>query len=333
MKAILLKEDEDFSCTVYGWKLNTPPPSIAASGNFQSTPTVPEQIQKANFQILPRQTINISNPNAQNISLTNSTAWSENTNFWVLGGAEPISGESAYGALTFNLNMIIPADVTFEMTVAAVNVPGKGPVSSGFQILVNGTQLVLQQSENDHWHILKFGIPGQNLNQGPNTIEIRGEYEQGLWVKSITVFTTEAKLTANYFWQQICASEVYPGDTYRHSVQYEQGNVSSIATTNTFAESLGITIKIGGIEKLLLGLSVQLSASFTATQSTTHTISISSSTTKTTQVTISCPSGSKSNTFQVWQLCLQYEAGGKSMVQALGANLAPIIYKQYLQPS
>ena len=314
MKAILLRDDEALSFTVFGWTLTTPPPSITAAGIWQPTPTDLVPIQTAKSHIVPTQTITPTNLSQPNLSVTSSPG-DDDVQYWYIDVAKNYT-------LELELKMILPANVTLEMIVAAVGHDNKAPTAH-VNVIVNGTRVCVLTETDDHWHNANCEIDGNYLNQGTNTITLSASSGGGIWVKSITVSSIQATINASYFWKQIGANEVFPGLKYSQATTYEEGSTSSTTATNTFAESIGVTIKIGGIESLLTGLSAQISTSFTARQSTAHTVSISSSITKSTMVTVTCPPGDKSNTFQVWQCCLQYEAKGNLLVQALGGDFAP----------
>ena len=235
------------------------------------------------------------------------------------------------GSANFALQLAEATNVTLTVTCAGVANPNTIGSQSYISVSVNGQQVASNQFvANQNWHDETFVLDAAKMVQGENTIVISDSGQQGLWITAVGVSTANVPISASYFWQQIGAGELNPGNTYNRSIAVTSGNTSTDTETDSFAETLGLTVGIGGggIDKALFGISAQLSTSFTHTSTTAHSLAISQQTTSSYGVNIT-PPGADKVTFQIWQLCLQYEANGTLLTQALGPNDGPIVITQY----
>lgn len=325
LPCMLLDAGADFSYSVFGWTVTTPPPSPSGDGIFAQSPTTPALLQNASSQLVPPQSIafNTANPSRTALfSMPLYNGFAPSTGFWNLQSG---------GSANFALQLAEATNVTLTVTCAGVANPNTTGSQSYISVSVNGQQVASNQFvANQNWHDETFVLDAAKMVQGENTIVISDSGQQGLWITAVGVSTADVPISASYFWQQIGAGELNPGNTYNRSIAVTSGNTSTDTETDSFAETLGLTVGIGGggIDKALFGISAQLSTSFTHTSTTAHSLAISQQTTSSYGVNIT-PPGADKVTFQIWQLCLQYEANDTLLTQALGPNDGPIVITQY----
>ena len=347
MPSNLSGNGDSISYSVFGWPVTTAPRDILAPGVFQESPTEQVLLQSSMCQIIPAQTLVYPATSASlpypdhrqpNLTITSQRTTEESGGpgidpSWVIAGFDDSSENR--GFITFQLNMLLPTAVTFGIMVAPRPNSEDGASNSGYKILVNGQQVEWHQfSRGDGNRFVWRDIPidAHYFQPGNNEIQVFGEYYDGISLEQARVSSPRVMLSAKYFWKAISQAMLGSGATTAHTQAYTVGTSKSDSQTHTFAATLGIKVgAAGGADTLLAGLSAEMSESFTTSQSTTHTLTITDSVEESTEVSFTCPPTDQSLTFQVWQLCLHYEAGGKELIQPLGIEHAPLYSRTHIQ--
>ena len=328
LKALHANVETAFSYYIFGWNVTNAPPTPKGEGEFAESPTDAVLLGNGNSQMVPTQIIRFATANpveTQNLSMSRSRAFVSESGYWVLKPGKK------RGYVEFSLKLRSPTNVSFTLNCAGCTKRGCAGGQSVIDITVNDKKLVKKlRITNPQWHNETFTLTNDMLVEGKNKIVVLINGKVHLWIAAVGVSTENVPLSASYFWKQIGSGLINPGNTYNRTISVTTGNTTSDTKTESFAKTLGVKIGGGGggIDKALFGLSMELSAAFTHTTSQSHTITISKQSTSSYSMSIT-PYNKEKTTFQIWQLCLQYETKGNFLHQALGPDDGPIIITQH----
>jgi hypothetical protein len=327
-KILILGQGDQFSYTYAGWDITTPPPMPSGQGEFVPSPTPPVQLQSANGALIPAQSVTV--PNAASPNLSAAGTLSPAGNSWTT--QKNLNGNVVQYPINLVLTMPTVPGLTYACDVTlSLELAAETGGQSNYTVWANNNVVAAYSPTDDNYYIQDTTIPGNMLVQGQNNIvigtQVTGGGQSGIWVRSIGVSSGAIPISASSQWLQICAGELGTGDSFTDTQTVTQGNTTTDSSTKSFGQEFGFTVGIGGIEKLLFGLSGQLSASFSFNESTEHSVSVTTQSSTSWGPTIG-PAPAGGLTFQAWQLAIQYQANNQQIVQALGVN-APIIVRQY----
>ncbi len=317
----MIENDTPFD--VYGWTINQFPPAITEPGGYadQTTPLV--TLENSSSNLFPPTAVYPYSPGGVFVDDRVAPYGTFHYNF---GGAQFWNVTSGNG-VWFKLNNPYGVPIKIQLDMAVVGIQGQGDIV--FDIYLNGARFEkgIKQDHNLNWHAVEFDLdPSWLVTNVPNTLEIR-VWGTGAWIRSATFSSNNVPLSASYFWKSMDQGIAYPDAPSHFSKATTKGVDVTDSETTSFAQSLGIEVSTGGIGDFLASLNAKLSASFTWTQSQTHTVSIQKATTTTVTRDFLCnEKGEKSQTYQIWQLVFQFDSGGKVLRQN---PISQLLLRQY----
>jgi len=250
-----------------------------------------------------------------------------------------------FSSRPIKFTLVIPrrCDVTFSLVMRACQ-----PMGCTLDVIVNGHHLETYQPTHDLWFMLDVKIPARLLQSGGNHIVLetpvdtkrapphislagpparntRPEVPFGIWIQSASVTSPSVPMSVSFQWVPVCGGLLNPNEELQQTVRIQQGIISSIAETESFARQLDIEVDSSENE-LLSNLSELLTHAYSWGTATRHPVSIEAAHTIDYPLHIG-PAGDQPLAYRVWQLDLIFEANGRRIVQALGPN-GPIITQQ-----
>jgi len=315
----------DVSYNVFGWEINSLPPEITERGGFLESPTKSIDFEATTCCIIPSQSVSPTDVGGDMLSLSRVDA-TDKGGFWFFE-------DSMNGGLwlALDLNILIPKTFYLTLSICATKYANANYSDTSYSIHVNGHEVIMKNEDrNMNWHNSTHAIDGRYLKTGENSISITGGGGSGIWVKSVSLSTDEKFVIMGYFWKQVYAGLLFPGDSKSKKVSYTVGDTSSIRETDSFVETLGASVSVGGAG-VLSGISAQMSKSFSTSRENSHEISISEISEESSGESFSCPATAKSKTFQLWQLQMYYYANSVKLTQAIGFHKLPLIPREYIE--
>ncbi|MCB1567178.1 MAG: hypothetical protein KDI78_16480 [Xanthomonadales bacterium] len=327
---------KDFLMSPFGFSITEPPPQMTAYEDYQPSPTTPVALGNSSCQVIPSQTLILNtvpatstfddpgSPGTPIMSLVSDldAYWNDN------GDGSTSLGLLADGWVKVNINLPAPTNFTLAVEMAALET---GNHSSEITVQVNGNDVLLDHLDNDgSFHWITMTVDGSQVTAGDNVIKIHAKdgKPKGFLVQAVRASSEEVPITAQYYWQVIGQSTVPPGSTETTTFQTSTGVTTTDSQTDTFAETIGVQVGADAIFDVLGGISAQLSTSFTATQSYTHSIAVTETQTQSVAFALKPPTDEISVCYQVWQLCIEFTAGGSaSVAQQLDPNSYVVIHE------
>ncbi|MBX2831136.1 MAG: hypothetical protein KTR23_08170 [Rhodospirillales bacterium] len=278
-----LTPTDDLSTYLFGYNITIGPPKITGVEEFSASPTT-SVIMGTNKPIIETQTVDTVHYYSKNLKETSGTKT------FGPGDLNSWDPSSTNDQITFTLNLPGPAPTILE--IAYLFIPFSGTAAT---LYVNGQQV--WPGPNNPSYTKAF-IDASFLKAGDNELILATKQ----LVKSVTVSSIEVQ--AEYFWTSLLTGSIRQGGTFSKEIDITLGNSDTDSETNQFSETLGGS---GSLKGIGLSLSAALSTS------ETHSVTISEQVTKKQTVTQSCPDNAKSVTFQMWQLCVKFTAGDKTL--------------------
>lgn len=321
--------DEPFSLEEFGFQITQGPPSPSGHNQYAPTPADKISLGTAGSTEVPPQTISFANDSPVNTAnlavLKQSGALNTHPDFIaVTDGFE----------LSLQLTVDYPVDIEFTLTLAS-EIDNGVTTTLTFLIVVNGYTFVNgDPDQNDQWHNVNWFIPSTLLNAGANGIDVTIYTDTvsniaSCWLQSVSVSSQDVgvPIEASYYWREVFSGYAEPPGSEDKAISHQSGTDTSDSSVYSFAEQIGVDIQ--GQEGVPFeGISEKLSLAFAAARSLTHPITISESETDSYSVSITPTDGPV--TFQFWQLCFEFDAGGQIINQLIKE---PIIQTQYPPPS
>lgn len=318
-----------FHMEPFGFTVTQPPPELDGYMGFQPPMTQPVALGSSTSIVLPPQTLPINNntvlasfddPNQAGTPALSRHSDSDSN--WEIGpDGGPCLELDPWGNLTLALDLVVPTDFTFGVEVAQ---NADFPDAPLMTIEINGSHVVTCQTvANTDYQLVNVTVPANLTVVGTNKLRVHSSSKAGtsnLFVRAAHVSSETVDIQASYFWTTIGQGNIASGDSMSFATAVTTGITTTDTETQTFAETVGVNLGASGSAEGFGTLSAQLNASFTATQSESIAIALTASTTDTTTITLTPPTGDTAMSYQIWQLCLQFTAGGASIVQALDPN-------------
>ncbi|KAB8155404.1 hypothetical protein EZY14_005815 [Kordia sp. TARA_039_SRF] len=318
------------SLSVYGWQISQFPPAITAPDMYAQSPTNPINVQNGTAGAIPK---SIVTPYDALNSWQGCISWAGIPGC-TSGEAEGVPYFVARGGAQIQLNTVTPIMRNTTLVIDAASITNNGVVNTNWDIFVNGDSYSIEQfpDNNPAWHKVEIPIREGMLQAtaATNNIIIMPT-AGGAWVRSVELKAGTVPTSASYFWTCIASGKATPNTPQEFTKTVTQGTTSTDEEIQSFAATIGVTLKAQGVEEELEGISAELSTSFTDTSTSSHSLAINQSNTSSWETTIKTLNNEKSITYQVWQLVMQYESDGKIIQEKVPLGTAPLVVQKYVE--
>lgn len=315
--------------SVYGWQISQFPPAITEAGLYASSPTNPMNVQNSTTGAIP---LSVITPNNAAGEWKGDISWNSVPSC-TRGDKDGVPFYRAKGGAQYWVNTVSPIKLDTTLIVDAASISHGGVVNTNWDVWINDVPWSMgsKPDNNPAWHKVEFPI-SSNMLQGANGNVIKiMPTNGGAWVRSIELSGGTVPTSASYFWTCIASGEATPNTPQSVSKSVTQGTTNTDKEIHSFAETMGLTINASGVDEELAGISASLSASFTNTNTESHSVSINKSNTTAWKTSILTTGDEKSVTYQVWQLSIEYQSNGQVIQEKVPLGVAPIIVNKYVQ--
>jgi hypothetical protein len=233
------------------------------------------------------------------------------------------------GVMKVEMNVPVKTDISLTFLLGGVYRNGS-VTDSGCEVYINNKLLRRINVENEvQWKWHGITIPAEDVER-VNELKFVGINGRGGRIQYIRIWTNLLKIRPSYYWKQIYAVELSGIGKTTHSVTYDIGNTRSAIETKSFASSLGVSVT-GEVSSIEASISATLSASFTETSESSHSITISKSISFTDTYEFEVPSKYNRMSAVLWQLCFGFynDEGGEMINQRLSEGEGIIIQDVY----
>jgi hypothetical protein len=293
---------DDLVSHLFGYNITVGPPQITGVEEFSASPTTSVIMGTNKPLLIETQTVDPVHYYSKNLEESSRTK-SAST-----GAGSVWNPATTNNQITFTLTLSGPIPTILEIDYLTP------PFLRTSNLYVNGKHV---WPGPNNYYVTKAFIDASFLKAGENELILATRE----LVSSVTVSSIEVQ--AEYYWTSFLDGSLGPGGSSSKEVDLMIGNTDTTTETNQFSETLGCSGTLDGIGS-------SLTSALSTTE--THSVTITEQTTEKKTFKQSCPSDATSLTYQIWQLCVKFTVGDKTLTirppSGIGGQIISRTYKE-----
>ena len=292
---------DDLVSHLFGYNITVGPPQITGVEEFSASPTTSVIMGTNKPSLIETQTVDPVHYYSDNLKESSGTK-SAST-----GAGSVWNPATTNNQITFTLKLSGPIPTILEIDYLFMQLfPA--------DLYVNGQHVWPTPNITSY---TKAFIDASFLKAGENELILATKQ----LVSSVTVSSIEVQ--AEYYWTSFLDGSLGPGGSSSKEVDLTIGNTDTTTETNQFSETLGCSGTLDGIGS-------SLTSALSTTE--THSVTITEQATEKKTFKQTCPSDATSLTYQIWQLCVKFTVGDKTLTirppSEIGGQIISRTYKE-----